>query len=241
MTDFEKFKSYIIEKYPNYRFSWEIFTDLILKHLDQKPYWLDIGAGPNILIEEQPGAEFAVGIDIEKPKKCFRDSNSVFCLSSAYNIPIRNNTFDFITSRYTFEHLKFPGKSIAEIIRVLEPGGTFIMQTTNTKNPLLMLARLISYPLKKIILRRFFKAEPGSTFKTYYKINTPSAIKSLNMSHLIKENLILQELILVEDIFCHSKLLFTISFQMYKLLKLMGANSMMGNMIAVFKKKNSPE
>jgi len=42
----------------------------------------------------------------------------------------------------------------------------------------------------------------------------------------------------MEDIFCHSKLLFAISMQMYKLLRWFNAEGFMSNMIAVYKKGN---
>ncbi|MCD6163268.1 MAG: class I SAM-dependent methyltransferase [candidate division Zixibacteria bacterium] len=237
MYEFEKYLPKIKQKFPNYRFSWEILTDLMLEHTARKPYWLDIGAGANVLIEEQPGAEFGVGLDVEKPEKCFTDLKSAYCVASIYNIPLADNTFDFITSRYTFEHLEYPQKAFTEVVRVMKPGGTFIMQTTNVLNPLLFAARFIPFPIKKVILKKIFKDNPSGIFKTHYKINTPSAVVSLANINRIKKDLILEELILNEDILCQRKLLFTLTFQMYKLIRLFGADSLMGNIIAVFKKR----
>ena len=106
MNGLDKFKRIIQKKYTGYRFSWEIYTDIILQNLVDKPYWLDIGAGSNTVIKEQPGAAFALGIDNRKPEICYISDSGSFCIASIYDLPIKSNSFDFITSRYLFEHLK---------------------------------------------------------------------------------------------------------------------------------------
>lgn len=236
MTILKKYSLRIKRKFPDHLFSWEIFTELIFKNLANRPYWLDIGAGFNILIKEQPGADFAVGIDKEKPAEVYTNSKSAYCVASVYNLPLNDRTFDFITSRYTFEHLEFPKKAMAEISRVMKPEGIFVMQTSNLYNPIVFLANLIPFPLKKVIIRKLFKDNPSGTFKTYYRINTPSSIKPEYGQTGNSWRLVLQRLIMVEDILCQSRLLFTISFQLYKLIRLFGAKGFSSNMIAVFKK-----
>lgn len=236
MPDFAKYLPIIRVRYPDYRFSWEILTELILKHVASEPYWLDIGAGSNVLIEEQPGASFAVGLDIEKPVRFFVDSRSSYCLAAAENLPFKNNSFDFITSRYTFEHLKHPDLALKQILRILKPGGTLVMQTTNVRNPIVCLARLIPLSIKKLLFKILKIETPSGVFKTYYRINKPIAIKPIFGFAGINGKLKLNRLILVEDIICHSRILFTLTFQLYKLLRFLKSDSLMGNMIAVFEK-----
>ena len=237
MTDFAKYLPKIRRRFPQYRFSWEILTGFILDRVAQKPFWLDIGAGPNILIKEQPGAEFAVGLDIEKQAACYTDSKSAYCRAAAGNLPFAAGSFDFITSRYTFEHIENPREALAEISRVLKPGGIFIMQTTNVLNPLIIAARCIPFRIKKVILKKLFKETPSGIFRTYYNINTPRKVRLLLGNFEVNGKLRLKELILVGDILCQSKFLFTISFQLYKLLRLLKADWLMDNMILVIEKK----
>lgn len=246
LSDFDKYLPLIRKIFPDYRFSWEIFTDLILENVARKPLWLDIGAGQNLLIKEQPGAKFALGVDIVKPRKVHIDSKSAYCLASAYNLPLKADTFDFITSRYMFEHLQNPEAVIAEVGRILKPDGIFAMQTTNINNPLVFLANLIPFPIKKLIIKRLFQDNLSGTFKTYYRINKPSSIKA---EYGIPEDetppdrsnarwaLVLKNLIMVEDVICRSRLLFTISFQVYKLVTMLCPQKLSGNMIAVFQKE----
>jgi len=206
----------------------------------REPYWLDIGARNNILIEEQPGYKFALGLDIEKPDKFYKGNNSSFGLASIYEIPLKDNSLDFVTSRYTFEHLEFPEKALMEILRVLKADGILLMQTTNKHNPLIVIARLIPFGIKKMILRIFFKDNPSGTYKTFYHINKPSAIENSYPSVSGRSSLALRDLILVEDILCQSDILFMISFPLYRVLRFFKLDNLMGNIICIFKKIEKP-
>jgi SAM-dependent methyltransferase len=230
----EVFKSLVERtkgKYPGYRFSWEIYTEIILEKIAEKPYWLDIGAGSNIWIKEQPGAEFSVGLDIEKNANSFVDNNTgAYVIATSESLPFKEGSFNFITSRYTFEHLEKPEISLKEIRRVLKPRGTFTMQTTNRKNPAIFFARLVPFRIKKIIYKKIFKNIPSGTFKTFYKINTPEAIARQS------GYLNLQKLILVEDLLCQSRLLYYASLSLFKIINKFHLDSIKNNIIAIFKK-----
>jgi SAM-dependent methyltransferase len=231
MDEFEKLIEKTQNNFPGYKFSWEIYTDIILENIARKPYWLDIGAGANIWITEQPGAEFSVGLDIEKKSGLLLDAETGgYVFASSENIPFKDNSFSFITSRYTFEHLKSPGNTLDEIHRVLKSGGVFVMQTTNKNSPSVFAARLIPFKIKKTLLRKLFKEIPSGTYKSFYKFNSPRIIRDR------PGPLKLQKLILVEDIFCQSKFLYFLSSLIYKLINFLCLYSLRNNIIAVYKK-----
>jgi SAM-dependent methyltransferase len=232
----DKFEKYlpVIKKYdPDFRFSWQISTEIIEQQLEKKTYWLDIGARDNYRLEVHSQANLGVGLDLEKEGEVYRDANNSFCLGSTYQLPFKNNSFDFVASRFTFEHLEEPIKALMEVALVLKPGGIFLLETTNKNNPLIIISSLIPFPIKKYIIKKLFKENPSGTYKTFYRINTPSSYRKLDLSD---QGLILDKLYIVNDIFCESKLLFAISFGLYKFMRLFGLNSLYSNILAVFRK-----
>lgn len=233
MSNMEKYQTRILAQYPNYHFSWEILTRIILENAASQPYWLDLGAGPNILIREQPGAKFAVGVDIEKPGSIELSPDEAYCVAAGELLPFKANCINFITSRYTFEHLAHPRDVLHEIERVLQPGGCVVIQTTNKLNPLIVLSRLIPFGIKKRLIKSLFKDNPSGTFRTYDRMNKPSAVKPQIGS------LVLQELILVDDILCQNRLLFTISYAIFRMQKALGLEGLANNIIAVYRKNTS--
>jgi len=231
MERFEKLVRKTKKKYPGYKFSWEIYTDIILENIARKPYWLDIGAGANIWITEQPGAELSVGLDIEKnPGMILDPTTGGFVIAASETLPFKDDSYEFITSRYTFEHLKSPEKTLREIHRVLKPGGTFVMQTTNKNSPAVLLARLVPFKIKKAILRKLFTEIPSGTYRAYYKINSPRSINTT------QSPLKLKKLVLAEDIFCQSGFLYFLSNLVYNLINFLRLHSLRNNIIAVYKK-----
>jgi len=226
----DKYLPIIKRKIPGYRFSWEIFTDIILENVARKPYWLDIGAGPNYLISEQAGSALAVGLDLEKPSKLELKCDEHYCLASAEQLSFKDDSFDFITSRYTFEHLPNPQIALHEIERVLKPGGIAAIQTTNVRNPLLMISRLIPFTIKKRIFKTLFKEIPSGTFKTFYRINKPGSFPE--NSGMLE----LRRLIFAEDMICQNGLTFAVSFSLLRLIEAFHLDRLKGNMIAIYAK-----
>jgi SAM-dependent methyltransferase len=230
LIDFNHYKSIIYRKFPDYEFSWEILTKIILQNLKAKPFWADIGAGPNILINEQPGATFAIGIDLARPDSVQTSELGPYALASIYTLPFCDSSFDFITSRYTFEHLAEPELALTELQRILKPGGRIVIQTTNKYSPTIILARLIPFALKKMLFKIIFKDNPSGTFKTYYKINSPGKFPNAF------GKLILEKKIVTEEILCQSKLMFGLSFTLFRLISLFKAKPLFNNIIVIYQK-----
>ncbi|MEE9553372.1 MAG: hypothetical protein V3W18_03655 [candidate division Zixibacteria bacterium] len=105
------------------------------------------------------------------------------------------------------------------------------MQTTNKWNPLVIISRMIPFPIKKILFSWLFKDNPSKTFETYYQINTPDEIRRYTGS------LILERLYMVEDILCQNEMFHFLSGLLYRLMILFGLDTLKGNMIAVYRKR----
>jgi SAM-dependent methyltransferase len=214
--------------FPDYEFSWEILTEIIVNQVSHRPRWLDLGAGANTWIREQPGARLAVGLDIARPDELILGPNESYCIADGENLPFKNGAFDLVTSRFVFEHLNAPETVLREVERVLRPGGMFVLQTTNKWNPLLAISRRIPYNLKKRILTALFSDIPSGIHKTLYRFNTPTRLRAP------AGDLRLEQLIMLDDVLIGNPVLFEVSFGLLRLLDRLGLEYLKGNMIGIY-------
>jgi 2-polyprenyl-3-methyl-5-hydroxy-6-metoxy-1,4-benzoquinol methylase len=73
-----------------------------------------------------------------------------FQATDAERLPFPDSTFDFTYSINVVHHVVEPGKRermLAEIVRVLRPGGTFFLHEINTENPLFRFYMSYFFPL----------------------------------------------------------------------------------------------
>lgn len=91
---------------------------------------LDIGCGPRGSLEWAVGANKRVGLDtLAKHYLKMEGENHQmeYVEAGAENIPFEDGFFDFVSSFNSLDHVDDLDKSISEIIRVLKPGGKFLL------------------------------------------------------------------------------------------------------------------
>jgi 2-polyprenyl-6-hydroxyphenyl methylase/3-demethylubiquinone-9 3-methyltransferase len=98
---------------------------------------LDVGCGAGFLSNRLAGEGFRVhGIDLspeslEVARRYDTTASVVYSTSDAYALPFGAAEFDAVTAMDFLEHVAEPEKIIAEISRVLKPGGLFFFHTFN--------------------------------------------------------------------------------------------------------------
>lgn len=88
-----------------------------------------------------------------------------------------DDTFDVICSSHVFEHLDSPWESMAELYRVLKPGGKLIALTPNCRSLPALAARITPRRLHVWLNAKRGRAE-RDTFPTVYRLNTKRAVRA---------------------------------------------------------------
>jgi SAM-dependent methyltransferase len=107
---------------------------------------LEVGAGEggNLfhLVDRYPGSEPCVGLDAFLPKLQFAAGHvekALWTSADAGAQPFADATFETVLIRDVLHHLEDPAGTLQESLRVLRPGGTFVLLEPNAHNPLIRL------------------------------------------------------------------------------------------------------
>lgn len=89
------------------------------------------GFGTAVLAQE---AAWAVGVDVAPEavagaRRRFRAPNLAYLVMDVERLAFRDGLFDAVVSQDTMEHVRDDERFVAEVARVLVPGGTFIVYT----------------------------------------------------------------------------------------------------------------
>lgn len=108
---------------------------------------LDVGCGTGLMLQHLPAG--SVGLDIN-PRNVERARayapHARVDLGDAETLPYPDNTFGTVVCTEVIEHLVHPEKALAEILRVLRPGGVLIGSTP--RHSLLWRFRFLSFSHK---------------------------------------------------------------------------------------------
>jgi SAM-dependent methyltransferase len=98
------------------------------------PKALEVGYGAGaVLLALAPGVDELHGLDLDADPKVVdailasRGARANLRRGSVYELPYETSSFDLVVSFSMFEHLHEYPKGLAEIARVLRPGGSFLL------------------------------------------------------------------------------------------------------------------
>ncbi|MGW7530952.1 class I SAM-dependent methyltransferase [Amycolatopsis sp. NPDC054798] len=92
---------------------------------------VDLGCGQGSITTTLAPACHVIGIDIHHPLLPARTSTVDYLNATAYALPFATASIDAVFSHALFEHLANPAAALAEIRRVLRPGGHLAISTSD--------------------------------------------------------------------------------------------------------------
>ena len=146
--------------------SYNFFTrrDAVIKLLDEDGTFeriLDVGCGTGDYVEvaaRHNGSFWGIDYAPEMVRQASEripghGERNLFVCGSGDELPYRNDTFDLVMAMGYIEYFERPDEPISEIVRVLKPGGTLVMQAFK-KELCGQLNEYVIKPVKKMLGRK---------------------------------------------------------------------------------------
>ena len=150
--------------------------------------WLDVGCGDSILPEWVRGSipfqrvliarcDLACGCDPvdSRPHKAGMEKYVGPCDT----LPYPDRYFSLITANMVAEHIESPERFMGELSRVLVVGGRVLLHTPNLLYGPVLMASLLPQGVVRAVARRSDGRADEEIFRTYYRMNTRRALRSL--------------------------------------------------------------
>lgn len=167
--------------YPGFDGHWDdvLFRARVLAVLRPEHALLDLGAGAGIVpqMDFKGRCRRVCGVD---PDPRVRDNPHLDegRQGVGESIPWPDASFDVVTADNVLEHLEDPARVLAEVARVLKPGGLFLAKTPNARHYMPLIARCTPHVFHEFVNQRRGRAG-ADTFPTRYRANTPRALRRL--------------------------------------------------------------
>jgi SAM-dependent methyltransferase len=95
------------------------------------------------------------------------------------SLPFADGSFDLVYANFVVEHLARPERAFSEWRRLLRPGGTLVLLTSNRASPLMAAADRLPQRMRLAIKRRGAGAVERDVYPTRYLANTPRRLSGV--------------------------------------------------------------
>jgi SAM-dependent methyltransferase len=139
---------------------------------------LDVGCGhADWLLRELAPAGLTIGVDPDVAALRRNHALPLRMAAVAEHLPFGDGVFDVIVSAWLFEHVEYPAEALAELFRVLRPGGRLVFLTPNAWNYNVWLVRLVPNRLHDFFTRRLYGRQEFDTYPVRYRLNSPRRLR----------------------------------------------------------------
>jgi SAM-dependent methyltransferase len=174
------------ERYRQLRPGWQpataVYAATVRRYLRPDSRLLDLGCGRGGLVE-QLGHPMARTAGVDPDWASLREHRLELPRATALSeaLPFPQASFDLVMASWVLEHLAAPEATLAEIGRVLRPGGVFVFLTPGLAHPLIAFNRRLSRlrGLQRRLVTALYGRQSADTFPAHYQANRPEAVISL--------------------------------------------------------------
>lgn len=164
---------------------WKSWRRLIHRYLPTGATVVDLGSGPmhagrEWIDENAGGTDDVLTISMDHDREVLVVNPNPNCVAGTVErLPLREASVDVVLSRYVLEHLENPEQSLAEVSRVLRPGGLFLFVTPHALFYVSLAARVTPTAFHA----RFYDLLGHDdadirVYPTFYRANTPWVLRS---------------------------------------------------------------
>ena len=169
-------------RHPNWRTSGEVFESLTRQYLASTTRVLDLVCGRGGVMELfWRDVNLAIGLDPDLVSLRERRANFPAVNGLGDTLPFTDSAFDVVIAMWVLEHLRAPERALAEVRRVLKPGGHFLFITPNAQHPLLLANRFSwAFPaVQRLLVPKLYGRAETDTFRVHYQANTLARLQGL--------------------------------------------------------------
>jgi len=165
--------------YPNYESAKDLAKNILNKQLKQGDRVLDLGCGFHSEDFKEIKSEInLIGLDADLQAELNNKIIDQFVLADLNSkLPLKDEEFNLVYSRFVFEHVKDPQQAYKEVYRILKPGGSFVFLVPNLYNPVILISRILPTFFHKILKKIFVGVAEEEIYPTYYRANQARQIK----------------------------------------------------------------
>lgn len=150
---------------------------------------LDVGCGRGSVADHADGPLFhdlrgpgrtVVGIDVDEAAAANPIVDEFRLIPVEGRWPVADASMDLAVSDWVLEHVDDPPAFVAELARVLRPGGVFVGRTVNRRSPMALASRSIPNDKHSGLLSRLQpRRQARDVFPTRYRMNTARDLRAV--------------------------------------------------------------
>lgn len=150
---------------------------------------VDVGCGRGAAAEATDDRVFhdlrgagrtVIGIDLDPIGETNPLLDEFRLIDGSQSWPLEDASVDLAVSDFTLEHVDDPAAFVAELQRVLRPGGAFVARTISRYSPLALAARAVPNERHTSVLSVLQpKRQDRDVFPTRYRMNTDRDLRAL--------------------------------------------------------------